>query len=198
MKKIYIYELIDPRTKEPRYIGKTVNIKTRLQSHLKSKYVCYKNSWIKNLIKQNLKPVLNIIDEVNESEWQFWERHYISLYKSWGFNLTNMTSGGEGVKSYKWTEQHKKNLSESIKKAISEGRFKPGGNFIRDENYREKISQKSKSFWNSEEGLKEKLKNSERKKLELVNGKRILSDYAREKMREAARNTNLKRIKKTS
>ena len=88
-KTTFIYELIDPRTNEPRYIGKTNNPNYRLKnghlnnSELKNK--TYKCNWIKSLLKQNLKPTLNIIDEVNENEWQYWEKFYIGLYKEFGF-----------------------------------------------------------------------------------------------------------------
>ena len=48
-----------------------------------------------------MKPIMEIIDEVPQEQINFWERHYISLYKSWGFELKNGTQGGEG--SYKPT-----------------------------------------------------------------------------------------------
>ncbi len=100
MKTTFIYELIDPITDETRYIGKSIDPKHRLNfGHLKDKYNSYKNNWIKALLKQNLKPILNVIDEVNESEWQFWEIFYISLYRSWNCRLTNLTGGGEGFES---------------------------------------------------------------------------------------------------
>lgn len=39
---------------------------------------------------------MEILDTVNVCDWQFWEIHYISLMKSFGFNLTNHTNGGGG------------------------------------------------------------------------------------------------------
>jgi hypothetical protein len=42
-------------------------------------------------------PKLEIIDIVKINEWAFWEQHYISLYKSWGFNLLNSTIGGKNI-----------------------------------------------------------------------------------------------------
>ena len=29
-----------------------------------------------------------------ENNWQFWETYWIAQFKNWGFNLTNLTSGG--------------------------------------------------------------------------------------------------------
>lgn len=95
--KTYIYSLNCPITEEVRYIGKSNNPTKRLNSHTSDKSKNYKASWIKSLKEQNLKPVLEIIDEVSNLEWEFWEQHYISLYKSWNFKLTNLTNGGDGV-----------------------------------------------------------------------------------------------------
>lgn len=94
----FIYELIDPITNTPRYIGKAKNPQTRFSGHINDKSGTHKVNWIQSLLKQGLKPILNKIDEVPEKEIDFWEKHYISLYKSWGFNLTNNPKhlGGEG------------------------------------------------------------------------------------------------------
>ena len=116
MNKVYIYSLSHPITKEVRYIGKTINLKIRLKDHLdKTKNIkaTYKSNWIKSLLKQNLKPVIEIIDEVEESEWEFWEIFYISLFKSWGFKLTNGTKGGDGNSC--WQKHH----TEETKRKIS-------------------------------------------------------------------------------
>ena len=53
-------------------------------------------------------PILEIIDIVPGENWTFWERWWISLFKSWGFNLVNIGIGGEGGP-----------LSEETKKKIS-------------------------------------------------------------------------------
>ena len=95
---IYIYTLDCPITKEPKYVGKSYDVNLRFtKGHLKDEDKSKKTNWIKSLKKQNLKPDVTIIDSVNKKEWKFWEKHYISLYRSWGFNLKNMTEGGDGV-----------------------------------------------------------------------------------------------------
>lgn len=97
---IYIYGLIDPRNDNVRYIGKTNNLNSRYRHEIctakREPNKCYRNSWIKNLLDNNFKPMQFLIDVVPLKEWQFWEKHYISLYKSWGFNLTNHSNGGYG------------------------------------------------------------------------------------------------------
>ena len=75
MTKIYIIE----KNNIPVYIGKTTGFSVRLFYHRKT----YGNdvTWY-------------FIDEVND--WKFWEGHYISLFKSWGFKLGNKNNGGGG------------------------------------------------------------------------------------------------------
>ena len=40
---------------------------------------------------------LEVLDEVPESEWEFFEKAYIKVYREAGYNLVNVTDGGEGV-----------------------------------------------------------------------------------------------------
>ena len=66
----------------PFYIGKSNNIRVRSNYH-------------KNHIGGNVRLVE--IDQIPINEWKFWEKHYISLYKSWGFKLINKNDGGGGL-----------------------------------------------------------------------------------------------------
>lgn len=108
----YIYTLSNPETNEVRYIGKTQNIKERYSKHLrmaksKKNSNTYLYSWIKSL---RSNPKIEILDEV-EKDWQFWEQYWICQFKTWGFNLTNLTIGGEGGKDF-FTEKTIKKLRE--------------------------------------------------------------------------------------
>lgn len=94
----YIYILSDPETLEPRYVGKTTNIKIRFRRHIKdmNKKNTYLYTWVRTL-KDN--PIIEVIDEV-ENNWQFWKQFWISQLKTWGFKLTNLTIGGDGGKDF--------------------------------------------------------------------------------------------------
>lgn len=98
-KTTFIYALIDPRYETVRYIGKSNNPESRYQNHYnKSRDKnTHKRNWINNIRKDNLRPEILILDEVDINDWIFWEKFYISLYKSWGFRLTNYTEGGDGA-----------------------------------------------------------------------------------------------------
>ncbi len=105
MKKVFIYSL--STAEEPdkiRYIGKANNIEKRLIRHLQSYYLgedTHKNRWLKLEIKKGYRPIINLLDEVPEPEWEFWEQFWISQFKTWGFKLTNGTIGGDGIKATK-------------------------------------------------------------------------------------------------
>lgn len=95
----FIYALNDPRTGECRYVGKANNPRVRERKHTFSAKTprTHRDCWIRGLALQGLRPVLEILDEVPVSQWQFWEREYIRVFRAIGIRLTNCTDGGEGV-----------------------------------------------------------------------------------------------------
>lgn len=97
--KVYIYTLEHPITKEVRYVGKTKNPKERFHNHCNRLHNehSHKRNWINSLRSIGLKPKMNILDEVNESEWKYWEKYWIEQFRQWGFDLVNHTSGGDGL-----------------------------------------------------------------------------------------------------
>lgn len=100
MRNVIIYELIDPDTMLPMYIGKTVlSIEKRFNNHIYCatlrKNRTRKDNWIFHLLKQNKRPIIQEVDICDESNWEFWEKHYISLYKYFGFQLLNHLEGGK-------------------------------------------------------------------------------------------------------
>jgi group I intron endonuclease len=110
-----IYTLKDPLTNEIRYVGKTVNIKRRLYLHIAEAKTSktYKAKWINKLLNSGTRPILEILDVIYDNNWDFWEEYWILQMKSWGFNLCNLTNGGDGVKT--WSEEMRHNMSK-IKK----------------------------------------------------------------------------------
>lgn len=112
--KMYIYLLIDPMTNMVRYVGQTYNVERRIKEHInecnslsKNKSKSHKSNWIKKLKKMDKLPIMEIIETCYANDVDFWERHYISLYKSWGYNLVNKTDGGYGIRGYKYSNEFK-------------------------------------------------------------------------------------------
>lgn len=98
MENVFIYALSDPRNDQIRYVGKANNPEDRYTNHFNSARDknTHKRNWINSVRKDGLRPELIIIDEVPKSEWVYWEKFYISLFKTWGFSLLNYTEGGDG------------------------------------------------------------------------------------------------------
>ena len=98
METTNIYVLIDPRTNMIRYVGKANNVTQRYQAHLNRarKHQIHKKNWIEQLKREGLKPIIEVIDVVPIADWIFWETYWISQARTWGFDLINYTSGGDG------------------------------------------------------------------------------------------------------
>jgi hypothetical protein len=93
----YIYALLDPRTLEVRYIGKSIRPHHRHRGHIAEARMGVNRRrcrWILSLLRQGLEPLLSIMDE-RDDDGSAQERLYIALLRQAGFNLTNLTDGGE-------------------------------------------------------------------------------------------------------
>lgn len=121
---VTIYTLNDPETNLVRYVGKTsVNPNNRYSQHLyqwkRSTNLTHLNAWIKSLAFKNLKPIMEVIDEVNLDQWIIAEKSYIKLFKSIGCHLVNITLGGEGTLGYKHSQDSKNKRLETLKNSKS-------------------------------------------------------------------------------
>lgn len=116
--KVLIYTLSDPSSGEVKYVGQTSKtLNERFILHLKDAKYKKNNkriAWINSLIKKEKEPIIEIVDEVNEDEWVFWEMYWIEQFKAWGFTLKNETIGGEGAKGYVHTESTKEKMRGRI------------------------------------------------------------------------------------
>lgn len=96
IKKVKIYAIICPITKDVKYIGKTFGtLKDRLSKHFYSvKDNSKKKRWIIENIKNNIYPEIILIDEVDSTLSNITEQKWILHY---GIdNLLNENKGGGG------------------------------------------------------------------------------------------------------
>jgi hypothetical protein len=121
-----------------RYVGKSNKPLQRFNRHINENVVNRKSSWIKSLKLNGLLPILEIIDEVPLCDWEFWEKHYIKLYKSCGAKLLNMNDGGQGATPIRETIEKQRRIKFG-KKITEETRLK-----LSISNKGRKISEKQK------------------------------------------------------
>lgn len=76
---VFIYILIENNI--PVYLGKTNKPNRRLKEHR---------------VNFSEDVSLEVIDEVSEDEWVFWEQWWIEIFNSWGIILSNKNKGGGG------------------------------------------------------------------------------------------------------
>lgn len=124
METTFIYGLVDPRTEEIKYIGKSNKPSKRLREHIsesKNKNGCgtKKENWIYKLYKLNLEPHIKILDEVKLEEYEYWEEFYIKKHT----NLLNYDEKGIGAifDMKKLTKKSKKVTSKKVYQYSLEG-----------------------------------------------------------------------------
>jgi len=157
-----IYTLSDPNTHEIRYIGKTKSkINTRLKQHIRDtyKYNNHRVNWIKSILCKGKMPIIELLDETDKN-WQILECYWISQFKAWGFNLTNMTDGGDGNNNQIASEESRKKRSLSLL-----GKKRP-------EEVRKKISKAHKG---------KKLSDATKEKLKQANLGKVASEESKRK-----------------
>ena len=116
MTSTHIYTLSCPDTGAIRYVGKANDLQARLRGHLScaGRERTRKANWIRSLVRQGKRPTIESIDVVPDSQWQFWEQHWVQVLGGcWGFDLTNGDAGGLG------TGRCTPELAEKISKKLS-------------------------------------------------------------------------------
>ena len=111
--KVFIYYLVSTRDlNDVRYVGKTIKeLKRRLQCHLTDAKRSISNAhrwkwnrnwnWISHELSEGFDIKIIELDSIesNNNDWEWLEQYWISQMKTWGFNLNNLTDGGDGNKN---------------------------------------------------------------------------------------------------
>src|SRR3990167_2852391 len=152
----YIYGLVDPRNGKMRYVGKADDPIKRLRLHLNEKRHCHRVHWIQSLLRQNLKPVLVIIQSVPIYDWQEWEKYWIEMHREAGYDLVNNTDGGDGVSGLKHNLQTRKKLSDLAKQKSSDPEYrkemsKRAKRQFENPEHKKKMLESSKKYWGNPE-----------------------------------------------
>lgn len=197
-----IYVLIDPTSKEIRYVGKTVKtLKNRLYGHITQskdgKSDTYRDRWIRGLSAQGLRPEIREI-EVCGADWANRERFWIAHFRDAGARLTNHTDGGEGALGFRFTEERRKQCSERLRAELSDPEVKAARieSLIKNATSPEFRKRRSRdhSEWlmahpefraKSSEGMRRQMANPERRRRASEHLKNVMSDPVRRAKRDA-------------
>lgn len=88
--RCWIYALVDPRTNEVRYIGCSQQIITRSREHVNGFSIARQVSgWIKALKKQQLKPLIFLLEAIPATDRYHAEIRWIELCVTRGARLLN-------------------------------------------------------------------------------------------------------------
>ena len=126
---VLIYGVIDPRSQELRYVGRTRNLPHRIKTHCKDRSdSTHRTRWFNSLRKAQVKPDFFIIEETTVEACSEAERFWIAYFRSIGARLVNCAEGGEGTILANRTSFRKgqrphnagKTYSEETRKRISE------------------------------------------------------------------------------
>jgi hypothetical protein len=129
----YIYYLKDPITDEIRYVGKTNNLKRRLNYHIKrsSKYNFHSAAWINSLIEKGEFPIMVELEKVYDDSWKDREKYWINYYRE-KYDLTNVLDGGQDGPNketiLKMKESIRRHYDSTLKKI---NQYDLNGNFIK-------------------------------------------------------------------
>ena len=97
---IFIYGLVDPTTKEIRYVGQTTAGLSRPRKHLcpskRGGVDTPLKSWINALVANKLMPEITILEECEKFQLNGLEQVHIAYLKYLGNSLLNRDGGGQG------------------------------------------------------------------------------------------------------
>ena len=119
---LIIYGLIDPRTRNLRYVGKSKHGFARLRAHVlqaqhPSKPKFHVHHWINTLISEGLRPEIVLIErldpESNLIVMRELERWYVLYFRGQGCDLANSTDGGDGTEGYKYSAESRAKMRKA-------------------------------------------------------------------------------------
>jgi hypothetical protein len=112
----YIYVLVDPITDEIGYVGYTINPFARMREHMRlDSNNKRKNTWLSSVWRWHGVPEMVIIESGSGPGWKDREMFYIAKYRAEGYDLTNITAGGQGGAGKTLSPEHRAQISARAK-----------------------------------------------------------------------------------
>lgn len=106
--------LVDPADGAVRYVGWTsMKPSARYKAHLADKQHTHKACWIRKIKSHGLKPIMRVFQILPVELGPVAECYWISYFTAAGCDLTNHTSGGEGMCGYTPSEMTRQKMSKA-------------------------------------------------------------------------------------
>lgn len=86
---VTIYALVDPRTQEPRYVGRTVDPVGRFRDHCADRSGA-KGAWVAELRSEDLRPEMIVLSRTSSADGPDAEQEWIDRLVAEGFDLLNV------------------------------------------------------------------------------------------------------------
>lgn len=110
-----------------RYVGKTVyKLARRIMQHRNEAnrgHHCKRCNWIRKELAANRIIGIELLELVTDGSWEQREQHWIATMRGRGYNLTNLTDGGEGLHGFTFSAEHRAKIgakSRGRKKSAAE------------------------------------------------------------------------------
>lgn len=120
MSPFLIYGLVDPRTNEVRYIGKSASGLERPKQHTMPSFLrnvrTHKANWVRSLLALGLEPSIVVLEDVGcKQDAADVECFWIAQARGLGWPLTNLTKGGDGVVLWARTPEHNAKIGNALR-----------------------------------------------------------------------------------
>jgi hypothetical protein len=124
-----IYLITDSLTGKVRYIGKATDFKRRVFAHRKDLRLgthCNQHlqRWHDKLVKAGGEPIYTIVQEVLPGMLNEVEREWIAKGRTKGWQLCNITDGGDGADGKPWSDEEKRAASEATRKKWADPEYR--------------------------------------------------------------------------
>ena len=98
-----------------KYVGKTINLKSRMKSHQSGIGKFRLGAWLGRLKEKGLCCQYRVLEEHEGEGWELRERYWIGYYQNLGADLCNLSNGGEGKVGRKLSEESCQKLRDAFK-----------------------------------------------------------------------------------
>jgi hypothetical protein len=115
---VTIYALVDPRSGELRYVGKTsLTVERRLSAHasnVRRGLHSHKHHWLRDVMRAGLEPSTAVLEVVPPGDdWIEAEKFWIGYFRFLGARLVNQCDGGQGTSGISFSAEHRERLRVS-------------------------------------------------------------------------------------